>query len=872
MSTTRSSTGIKGKTSTQQPTKKTISKPSTVQDRPNSRVPSRIIVSNNPTKPKDVDNKPIKTTNVNSKVNVQTKTQTPTRPTIETRPKTKVISKTNAANTGAQNTGPKINERRLSRVETKTATKSRPTLSKTVIIQSENSIKAAVNGDKTTERAKTVNKRSIVVNNSSVSATSKGQKQQRQAEVPDTRSKIDQIVSDRPISSIRLTEPQVKEETIKPKEESKPKPKPEPKPKPKPEPKPEVEDSIKTDEEDTTTEADYSDDFEDYESDFEEYESQEEDEVKSTEVSLSNETNKSIDLKKVKLTALTVPSIAKVHGQNNQQPTLVASNEEAARIKWEITLPSPKVNINDEINENKESLQEQRNVKFKDDASDVANVLSRLLGPKNVKHLGSQTVEKSEASCQSDEIHVNNKSIQCPARSSTSNIYDQSKIMIDNNIDILRLSHFLEIGEKITKNLITSNTHGDQNKIQIANSRNASGIPKSDRLIISYQFPESYKTFQLNNLITDGRYVYAVTSYDFANGIYLGNSGSVVLIWSLLEPRSCEFMLFCKFMLTQIVTDNEFLVVAGSSDGSLIAWDLREPSHFHNQMNKPFLEFNPNHPLRNPSFTTAVGKHSDHHQDRILQLFYRYEVNDDTEARRIISLDELGKIIVWLIVESYADDHSSQQITDGLRPGSCVRLQIAMTLHLPNNYIITDASITCIDCSPSDSWNYLIGTNLGSILRYSKYLDNLSDPLEVVKYTYLSDEIHHPTTCVVYHPNPESDLFLAGYMDGSICIFSIKYEFPSRILLAEDTGYSTIVSSFWLSMDSELFLVLDHTKGISIRDAKGENQSLFEHQNPNERILFVTKSLINLDDYFLVYGLEDSSIVGLNLSNQILNC
>lgn len=153
-------------------------------------------------------------------MNVPTKTQTPTRPTIAIRPKTKVISKPNVTQTGAQNTGIKLNERRLSRVETKTATKSRPTLSKTVVIQSDNSVKEAVNSDKTKERAKTVNKRSIVVNDPSVSSISKVQQQQKQRQPeftetkidqPDnTKSKIDQTVNNKAIST-QLNGPLVKE-------------------------------------------------------------------------------------------------------------------------------------------------------------------------------------------------------------------------------------------------------------------------------------------------------------------------------------------------------------------------------------------------------------------------------------------------------------------------------------------------------------------------------------------------------------------------------------------------------------------------------------------------------------------------------------
>ncbi|XP_053206728.1 cytoplasmic dynein 2 intermediate chain 1-like [Panonychus citri] len=842
-----------------------------------SRVSSRITISN-VTKDKISTNEkiPVKSS---SKLTVSTKTPTSSikvRPTV----KTTIPAKSNVSNskitskssiTGSGVTG-KLNERRLSRIETKTATKSRSSLEKSVIKLNDDSSKK-----KSTQDLKIVKPDDYHQRPSDELQSGKDESENKSIR-PGTANRTHGSSSNSLIKSNQLVNQQQEIETEKFVER-------------KQNITSSTLDKVETDNSlsghestndiEEVTEADYSDDFEDYESDFEEYES-------DNEMKTPNDKDSSLgslDSPVISLSSLTKPkSIAKTENlKSSEQST---DSKEPSIIRWEITLPPPtiKVDGNKIIDDSLQNQKESESMKSKqiensnlDDSLRTNNLLKHLLGPDNVNTIAIQTVETSESSCQSDEINSTHKNIQCPARS---NLADgpSNPTPIDN-IDILRLSHFLEIGEKITKNLISSKTfsYSSTNGHPIIDNSGSMYPPKipsyglePNNLIISYHLPDDYKHFQINSVVTDSRYVYVVTNYGSVDGNKF--FGSLILVWNLLEPRKCEYLLHCKFNCTKVITDNEFLIIAGSVDGSLVAWDLREPSHQHSQVNKLLL-ISTDLTLRNPSFTTAIGKHTDYHQAPILQLFYRFEVNDDTEAKRIVSLDESGKIIVWLIVESYVDDLSAlQQVTIGLRPGSCIRLQISMVVNLPTSYIgNSESSITCIDCSPTDSWNYLIGTNLGSIYRYSKYLENSADPMEVIKYTYFSDEMYHPVTCISHHPNPESESFLVGYMDGSICLFSIKYQFPIRIWLTEDTGYSTIINSFWLSHETELFLILDQTKGISVRDVKGKGESLFEHQNGNERIIFVNVSTINLDEYFLIYALADSSISGFNLSNHMSN-
>ncbi|KAF2984030.1 hypothetical protein EK904_008070 [Melospiza melodia maxima] len=133
------------------------------------------------------------------------------------------------------------------------------------------------------------------------------------------------------------------------------------------------------------------------------------------------------------------------------------------------------------------------------------------------------------------------------------------------------------------------------------------------------------------------------------------------------------------------------LVFAGTADGSLLVWDLREDSRMHPCMMISETEWT----FRVPTFSTEMS----------------------SPPFQIASMDENGILNMWVVVELQKADLAGSQTDLGLVPGGKVKLVHSSTMELSNSLFPKDISqrmpqTLTIKFLSSNPNHFIVGTNI----------------------------------------------------------------------------------------------------------------------------------------------------------------
>ncbi|XP_067932358.1 cytoplasmic dynein 2 intermediate chain 1-like [Watersipora subatra] len=261
------------------------------------------------------------------------------------------------------------------------------------------------------------------------------------------------------------------------------------------------------------------------------------------------------------------------------------------------------------------------------------------------------------------------------------------------------------------------------------------------------------------------------------------------------------------------------LVFGGMRDGSLVAWDLREPPTMHHS----YICGKTDWLLRFPTYNTAGVLKYDNHSSPITALTPILTDSSKSLSQesglglsfQLASLDKNGVVNLWVVAEIHETSMAGSESDLGLSPNGKIKLLKSSTVTLCNPVKNSDLSSLCtvdFKLNPSNHNHFYVGTDSGSIIHGTRFGTKKVSPR-----CYISDDL---TPCKVnsidLHPFGHP-LMLAGCDDGSLKLYHLASESPI-IVWENSTGGAAIRRVLWSRNCSYILFVLDSKSTIHMWD------------------------------------------------------
>ncbi|KAM4705187.1 cytoplasmic dynein 2 intermediate chain 1 [Rhinophrynus dorsalis] len=338
------------------------------------------------------------------------------------------------------------------------------------------------------------------------------------------------------------------------------------------------------------------------------------------------------------------------------------------------------------------------------------------------------------------------------------------------------------------------------------------------------------------------------------------NSGSVrldnkyiICVWNIWEPSTPQKVLICESEVKCCCFSpaKASLVFAGTVDGSVAVWDLREDLNMHHTMNIA----DTNWTFRSATFSTdGVFTNINHTSpvkaiEPVPSTVYKdhgiSSVSSHDEVSgfsfQIASLDETGHLILWVVVELRKGDVAGSQSDLGLIPGGKIKLVHSSSIHLNGSFFSKDVislgppETLNIKFLPQDSNHFVIGTDIGLITHGTRY--GLLEPPK--QYKPLHSKMRPSRVTSIDFSPFGIPAFLAGCSDGCIRLHIISADFPAR-QWNDSTDGQSVTAVQWALTRPTVFFVLDAAYCIYIWDLmQNDLQPIAKESMRDDQVLSV---------------------------------
>eukprot|EP00727_Mastigamoeba_balamuthi_P006507 m51a1_g2477 putative atp-dependent rna helicase eif4a (1223) ;mRNA; f:60481-65440 len=333
---------------------------------------------------------------------------------------------------------------------------------------------------------------------------------------------------------------------------------------------------------------------------------------------------------------------------------------------------------------------------------------------------------------------------------------------------------FLRTAAPAVEALLDRNTEGNTNKLTFASNMKWSSSFKRfsppsflhNRSVVDLCFPSGASAVQTN---------FAV-AYGGVHGEGFMKDRGFVAIWQVQDPEkplhimSAEATMSCVCFASQ---EAQHLVVAGTTEGAVVLWDLRELVSLHTSVklgNHSFI-------VRRATYSTDLMRKENHCAaiSRITPIDVddgSVDSREDTGrgAYKIATLDEHSVVNIWMTLQLSQTSSTTVDSDQGLAPGGVVKLIriAAVSQGLASPFVLRTNDFFFHTKDPNQ---YFLATDTGEVRRGVRFGDPLYPRAFLTDESFSEGDIGAtPVTCVC--PSPHSAThFLAGYADGSIRLF-----------------------------------------------------------------------------------------------------
>ncbi|XP_028424989.1 WD repeat-containing protein 60 isoform X3 [Perca flavescens] len=330
------------------------------------------------------------------------------------------------------------------------------------------------------------------------------------------------------------------------------------------------------------------------------------------------------------------------------------------------------------------------------------------------------------------------------------------------------------------------------------------------------------------------------------------DSCTIICIWNIWEPSRPQKVLVyeSEVQCCCFSPGKAILVFAGTSVGSVLLWDLREHTSDHYSLKIGEDEWT----FRQPTFSTDAVMAGSGHFSSVTSVEVvpstvagglRPEVpllaSEEESAGlsfQLASLDEIGVLNFWVVVELPKANEAGSPTDLGLRPGGKVKLLHSSQLLTAERVSPRDAAKTGplqtlhFKFHPTDSNHFFICTNMGLVNHETSH--GLKAP---PKFYRFQEAGVRPVDVTSIHFSPfRQHLFLVGCGDGSIRLHAVSHEQP----VAEwknSTAGEPVVSLQWTQTRPTVFCVLDAASNLHIWDLlKNDSEPVVTERMDSDRV------------------------------------
>ncbi|XP_071155287.1 cytoplasmic dynein 2 intermediate chain 1-like isoform X6 [Mytilus edulis] len=293
----------------------------------------------------------------------------------------------------------------------------------------------------------------------------------------------------------------------------------------------------------------------------------------------------------------------------------------------------------------------------------------------------------------------------------------------------------------------------------------------------------------------------------------------MICVWNTNEPSYPQRILACESQPRCCCFGpyKTSIAFAGMVDGSICAWDLREPPSLHRSVEFDKTE----HLLRFPTYNTAGISDSDNHISPVTTInpvttYVDENSQQESDSKeesgsgmsfQLVSSEDQGRINFWVVAELTTTDPAGSEIDLGLSPGGKVKVVISSTIKLES--LVREArSLGPIrsfemQISPIDPNHFYIGTDGGYVLHGLRF-GNRAFPRT---FSALSDspvDVRSIDFSPFGHP-----CFLASTAEGCVHLFGTKSEKPLLTWPSKIWGTRNLRCVRWSRSRPCVFYVLD---------------------------------------------------------------
>ncbi|XP_044281254.1 cytoplasmic dynein 2 intermediate chain 1 isoform X2 [Varanus komodoensis] len=460
----------------------------------------------------------------------------------------------------------------------------------------------------------------------------------------------------------------------------------------------------------------------------------------------------------------------------------------------------------------------------------------RNFGKTNTKQAYVQWNEDNlERDVQTEEIETQEKWTQHPGE--TALVFGGPKSSTDMSvltpkIDSQRLANFLRSACQVIEVLLEEDRVATQPRRNLRSR--ASSLSISDRcfqLNTNLPFLNGRKVSCLHISQAQRQALLSVHGLPDTSGHPVLDSKYIICVWNVWQPSSPQKLLFCESQVTCCCfsPSKATLVFAGTVDGSVLVWDLREHARMHHCLKVNDTDWT----FRSPTFSTDGVFTSVNHTCPVLTvesvstsvckeqncgLSYLSSSEEMLGLSfQIASMDENGTLSLWVVVELQKGDLAGSQSDLGLIPGGKIKLVHSSKVQLncsfsPKDTMMVPQTLN-IKFLPSNPNHFVVGTDVAVVSHGTRH--ELKVPPRWFKPQQGGSRSTRVNT-IDFSPFGKP-IFLVGCSDGSIRLHQITSEFP-LMQWNNSTSGQAIVALQWALTRPAVFFVLDAMSVVYIWD------------------------------------------------------
>ncbi|XP_028288466.1 WD repeat-containing protein 60 [Parambassis ranga] len=328
------------------------------------------------------------------------------------------------------------------------------------------------------------------------------------------------------------------------------------------------------------------------------------------------------------------------------------------------------------------------------------------------------------------------------------------------------------------------------------------------------------------------------------------DSCTLICIWNIWEPSRPQKILVyeSEVQCCCFSPGKAILVFAGTSVGSVVLWDLREPSSNHDHVKIEEDDWT----FRHPTFSTDAVMAASGHFSAVTSVevvpsivaggpevpILASEEESSGLSFQLASLDESGVLNFWVVVELPKGNEAGSPTDLGLWPGGRVKLLHSSSLLTaervsPRDVMKTRPSQTLLlKFLPTDSNHFFIGTNMGLVNHGTTH--GLKAPPKCYRF---QEAIVRPVDVSSINFSPFGQhLFLVGCADGNMRLHAVSHEQPVAEWINSTAGESVLTLQ-WSQTRPTVFCVLDAASNLHIWDLlKNDTQPVVTEKISHDRV------------------------------------